>query len=101
MAETFARDSLALHSHLLWLMDLHSEIEDPSSRPTIQPFISQIVEHQSLVQALVSDFLALLRTNSMFVQRDLAISSPAGQVPKETPRNLGLLLYSGTLCFTA
>ena len=82
VAETFARESSALDRHLLWLTDLllalNSKIEDPSTWPIIQPFISQVLEHQRWLQALLSDSLIILTTNTMLVQQDLAISSLAG-----------------------
>ena len=66
VAETFARESSALHSHLLGLTDLlmalNSKMEDPSTRPTIQPIISQVLEHHYLTgtweQALLSNSCA-------------------------------------------
>ena len=50
VAETFTKESSALHSHLLWLTDLlmtlNHKMADLSTRPTIQPIISQVLEHQ-------------------------------------------------------
>ena len=48
---TFSTESWALHSHVLWLTDLlmalNKKMEDPSTRSTIQPIISQVLEHQT------------------------------------------------------
>ena len=66
VSESFARESSALHSHLLWLTDLlvvlNERMVDPQNVPTIQPIISQVLEHQRRVQALLSDSLAISTT---------------------------------------
>ena len=62
VAETFAKESSALHSHLLWLMDLlmalNRKMKDPSTRAPSQPIVSQVLGHQKWVQALMPDSLA-------------------------------------------
>ena len=98
VAETFARESSALHSQLLWLTDplvaLNNKMEDARSRPTIQPSISQV-----WVQDLLLDSLAFLTVNTMLVQWDLAISSLTREVLKETLWNLRTSPLLGNLMF--
>ena len=69
VAETFSRESSALHIHLLWLTDLlvalNNKMEDPFTRRTIQPIVDLVLEHQRWVQALMSDSLA---TDSLATQ---------------------------------
>ena len=71
VAETFARESSVLHIHLLWLTDLlmafNRKMEDPNTRATIQPIVTQVLEPQKWVQALMSDFLASLIMKLMLV----------------------------------
>ena len=71
VAEAFARESSALHSHLLrltdFLMALNRKMEDPNTRKTIHPIILQVLEHQRWVQALLSVSLVLLTTKAMLV----------------------------------
>ena len=79
VAEIFARESSALHSHLLWLTDLlvvlNDKMANPHNRATIHPIVAQVLEHQKWVQVLLSDSLTLLSTNTMLVQWDLASST--------------------------
>ena len=71
-------ESSALQSYLPWLTGiptaLNKNLKDPNTRATIQ--------------AVLSDSLATLTTNTMLVRCDLAIKSLVGQVPKETLHNL-------------
>ena len=69
MAEIIARESSAFHSYLLWLTDLlmvlNIKMADPDNRTTIQPIISQVLDHQRWAQALLSDSVVLPTTNTM------------------------------------
>ena len=78
---------MAFQSHLLWLTDLlmaqTKKLEQSNSRAAIQPV------QLKWVQALLTDFLTILATNSILVRHDLAISSIdsainsiAGELPK-------------------
>ena len=83
-----------LHKHLLWLTDLlvvlTNKMVDPK-QVHHSAFHLPGPDHQRWVQALLSDSLALLTTNTMLVRQDLAISTLRGQVPKETLWNLRAL----------
>ena len=80
-------------------MALNNKVEDPTTKLTIQPIISQVLEHLRWIQALLLDSLALLTTNTMLVRMDLAISFLASQVLEETLRNLRTSPLLGDLMF--
>ena len=92
-----------MQSHLLGLTDilvaLSNRMEVPNSRAIIQPIVAEVLEHQKWVLALLSNALAFLATNAILMSQDLAISTVAGQVPKETLRNLRSSPLLGNLMF--
>ena len=56
-------------------MVLNDKMADPNNRSPIQPIIAQVLDHQRLIQALLSDSLALFFTNTMLAQQELANSA--------------------------
>ena len=92
VAESLSREAMALQSHLLWLTDLLEaltrQLDQPNAVATIQLIMTRVLEHQKWVQALLTDTLTTLATNSILVRRDLTISTLGGQVPKDVTRSL-------------
>ena len=98
-----SREATALQSHLLWLTDLLMaltlRLDQPNAAATTQPIITRVLEHQKWVQALLTDSLVTLATNSILVTRDLTISSLGGQVPKDVLGSLRTSPLLGDLMF--
>ena len=75
VAESMSREATALQSHLLWLTDLLVALtqrqDQPSAAATMQPIMTRVLEHLKWVQALLTDSLMTLATNSFLVRRTL------------------------------
>ena len=82
LVEALSREATVLQSHLLWLTDLlvslTQQMDQPTAFSTIQPIMTKVLEHQKWVQALLTDTLTTLATNSILVQRDLTFGTLGG-----------------------
>ena len=91
-SESLTCESTALYNHLLWfthlLLALTKTLEQPSVVLAIQPILTNVLQHQKWVQALLTMSLRTLASNAILVRRYLAISSISSQVPKDTLRAL-------------
>ena len=103
VAESLSREAMVLQSHLLWLMELLEALtrwlDQPNAVAMIQPIMTRVLEHMKWVQALLTDTLTTLATNSILVRRDLTISTLGGQVPKDVMRSLRTSPLLGDLMF--